>query len=97
MTCRALLPEWFVDHDGNLLFRNQWEMAFFAGNFFVSAVELESAVAIMDKQEPTPQCRLMALFAVHLVFFPKLSAMNILMAVNTAKRQRPVTNETFGQ
>ena len=68
-------------------------MAFFTGRFFVRAIELESAVAIMHEQQLTPQRRAMAFLAAHRLLFAKLAAMNILMAIGAARRQRAVTHK----
>jgi hypothetical protein len=68
-------------------------MAFFTGRFFVRAVELEGAVAIMHKQQLAPQRRAMAFLAAHRLLFAELAAMNILMAISAAKSQRAVTHK----
>lgn len=91
MTCFALLPERFINHDESLIFHLHGKMTFFTGRFFVRAVELEGAVAIMHEQQFAPQRRLMTFFATHRLLFSKLAAMHILMAIGATKRQRLVT------
>lgn len=61
------------------------------------AVELESAVAIMNEQELVPHGRAMALLTAHCPFFPKLAAMNILMAISAAGIQGPVAQKICWQ
>ncbi len=50
MTCRTLLSERFVNHYRRLILGDDREMTFFTRDFFVSAVQLKSAVTIMHKQ-----------------------------------------------
>lgn len=93
MTCFAVLSERFVNHDESLIFQFHGKMAFFTGRFFVRAVELEGAVAIVYEQQLAPHRRAMALLATHRLLFSKLAAMNILMAIGAAKIQRAITHK----
>lgn len=94
MTCFALLLEWFVNHDERLISHSNWKMAFLALHFRVRAIELESAVAIMNEQKLIPQTRLMALLAARLLLFSKLAEMSVLMAIRAAESQRLIAHET---
>jgi len=93
MTCFAFLAQRFVDYHHGIGSDRLGEVAFFAGHFFMRALQFEPAVAIVHEQQLRPVCGLMALFTTRHNFLAKLPAMDVVMAFNTAKPQRAIPHE----